>query len=191
MTVYIVNLGSQYTHVIWRTVRDLGYSVEIKAKESKLEDLKDADAIIFSGGPGSAYKDDFGVCKEIVEKIRKGEWSMPLLGICMGHQLIAYLFGGIVQNGKSAEYGIGRIIVDKEDLLFNGVPKEFNAWISHFDEVEKAPKEFEILAHSNECKVEAMRHRSLKIFSVQFHPEVWHTENGETILGNFLGLIKK
>ena len=190
MTVYIINLGSQYTHVIWRTVRDLGYSVEIKSKESKLEELKEASAIIFSGGPGSAYKDDFGVCKEIIEKIKNGEWNIPLLGICIGHQLIAYLFGGIVQKGKSAEYGIGRIIVDKEDIIFKGVPKEFNAWISHFDEVETAPKEFEILAHSEVCACEAMKHRNLKIFSVQFHPEVWHTEHGETILGNFLNLSK-
>jgi len=191
MTVYIIDLGGQYTHVIWRSVRDLGYPVVVKKKESKLEELKDASAIIFSGGPGSAYKDEFGVCIEIIDKIKSGEWNIPLLGICLGHQLIAHLFGGTVQKGKSAEYGIGRIIIDREDVLFEGVPKEFNAWVSHFDEVEKVPKEFEILAHSEECKVEGMKHKSKHIFGVQFHPEVWHTENGEAILGNFLSLSKK
>ena len=190
MNVYVIDLGGQYTHVIWRTVRDLGYEVEIKPKESKFEEIKDVGAIIFSGGPGSATSGEFGVCKEIIEKIKKGEFTKPLLGICMGHQLIAHQFGGTVEKGKHAEYGTMKIIVDEEDELFKGVPKEFNVWISHFDEVKELPEDFIVLAHSEVCKIEAMKHKEKNIYGVQFHPEVWHTENGEKIRKNFLKLIR-
>jgi GMP synthase (glutamine-hydrolysing) len=104
----------------------------------------------------------------------------------LGHQLIAHSLGGKVERGKSAEYGISRIEVDEEGVLLEGMPKSFNAWVSHFDEVVSMPYGFARLAHSNSCKIEAMENAAKKIFSVQFHPEVWHTENGERILENFL-----
>lgn len=191
MTVYVINLGGQYTHVIWRTVRDLGYEVEIKEKEIKFEEIKDAEALIFSGGPGSAPSGDFGVCEEIIEKIKSNELNVPLLGICMGYQLISHRFGGKVEKGKHAEYGIMKIVIDEEDVLFKGVPKEFNVWISHFDEVKEIPEGFVRLAHSKVCEFEAIKHKEKKIFGVQFHPEVWHTEHGETILKNFLNYCKR
>jgi len=186
MKIYIIDLGGQYTHVIWRTVRDFDYEVEIKSKNSKIEEVIDGGGIIFSGGPGSAPDGDFGVCNKIIDKIKSNEFNTKLLGICMGHQLIAQQFGGLVEKGKNAEYGIMKIVVDEDDDLFKGVPKEFNVWVSHFDEVKKLPPNFESLAHSEVCSVEAMRHKTKKIYGVQFHPEVWHTENGEKIIENFL-----
>ena len=114
--------------------------------------------------------------------------NAPLLGICFGHQLIAHALGGKVEKGKSAEYGIAKITIDDADGIFAGVPREINAWVSHFDEVKKIPEGFVSLAHSQTCAHEAMRHKTKKIFGVQFHPEVWHTEHGEEILRNFLGV---
>lgn len=188
--IYVIDLGGQYAHVIWRTIRDLGKEVVIVPKDSKFEKIKNADAIIFSGGPGSVPSEKFGVVETVIEKIKKNEFNKPVLGICLGHQLIAHRFGGKVEKGKHAEYGTMKIVVDLEDELFKGIPKEFNVWVSHFDEVKELPKEFIGLAHSEVCKFEAIKHKEKNIFGVQFHPEVWHTENGEKILENFLGLVK-
>ncbi len=191
MTVFVIDLGSQYTHVIWRTVRDLGFKVEIKQKDIGLDDIENADAIILSGGPGTAHKDNLGIAQTIVEKTKNGKLDVPLLGVCLGHQLIAHVFGGVVKKGEHGEYGIMKINVDVDGGLFEGVPKEFNAWVSHFDEVKSTPAGFIGLAHSNVCKFEAIKHEKKNIFGVQFHPEVWHTEHGEKILANFLKTIKK
>jgi GMP synthase (glutamine-hydrolysing) len=189
--ILILDNGSQYTHLIKRNMRDLGREGEIlNNKTAKIAEVeaKKPEAIILSGGPSSVYAGDNGVSAQVVKKVAAG-WDIPLLGVCYGHQLIAHELGGEVAKGSSAEYGLGRISVDKEDLLFKGVPKEFQVWVSHFDEVKKMPAGFEALAHSSTCKVEAMRHKEKRIFGTQFHPEVWHTENGEKILENFLSCI--
>lgn len=189
--IIILDNGSQYTHLIKRNMRDLGHSSETlvnrAAKLAEIEKMK-PEAIILSGGPSSVTKGENFVSEEIVKKVAAG-WDVPLLGVCYGHQLIAYALGGKVEKGKSAEYGLGKITVDNEDLLFKGVPKEFTAWVSHFDEVKALPKGFVALAHSETCAIEAMRHKERRIFGTQFHPEVWHTEHGEEMLKNFLSSI--
>jgi GMP synthase (glutamine-hydrolysing) len=189
--IIILDNGSQYTHLIKRNLRDLGQTSETLvnrvAKLAEIEKMK-PEAIILSGGPSSVTLGQNFVSEEIVKRVSAG-WDVPLLGVCYGHQLIAYALGGKVEKGKSAEYGLGKITVDNEDLLFKGVPKEFTAWVSHFDEVKALPKGFVALAHSETCAVEAMRHKERRIFGTQFHPEVWHTEHGEEILKNFLSTV--
>ena len=184
--ILIVDMGSQYTHVIWRTCRDLGHEGKIVPKAVARAELDAADAVILSGGPSSVTKDNFYALPDF---IRGKPGSKALLGICLGHQLIAHTLGGVVVKGKNAEYGISRIDVDKPGALLEGVPAHFSAWVSHFDEVKKMPEGFVSLAHSDTCAHEAMECVKKKIFSTQFHPEVWHTENGETILGNFLKTV--
>ncbi len=181
MAILIVDMGSQYTHVIWRAVRDLGREGKIVPKEAAASKLSDSDALILSGGPSSVTTDQF---YNIPAQIKKA--GRPMLGVCLGHQLIAHTLGGKVVKGKSAEYGISKIEVDRQGVILDGLPKAFNAWVSHFDEVVKMPGGFVALAHSETCGIEAMENAKKKIFSVQFHPEVWHTEHGERILGNFL-----
>lgn len=191
MDILIIDHGSQYTHLIKRNCRDLGYGAEIvPSKTAKLKDIDMVKVrkIILSGGPSSVYATDNGLGEEIAKELVKGKITAPVLGICFGHQLIAHVFGGKVEKGKSAEYGLSRIIVDDEDLILAGMPKKFNAWASHFDEVKELPEDFIGLAHSESCKFEAMRHVKRNIFGLQFHPEVWHTEHGERILKNFLEL---
>jgi GMP synthase (glutamine-hydrolysing) len=181
MAILIVDMGSQYTHVIWRTVRDAGQDPKIVPKNIRPKELAEGSAIILSGGPSSVIKDNFFSLPTQIKKANK-----PLLGICLGHQLVAQSLGGVVMKGKSAEYGVSKIEVDSEGVILAGMPKSFNAWVSHFDEVVKMPPGFAKLAHSETCGVEAMENPTKKIFSVQFHPEVWHTEGGEQIIGNFL-----
>jgi len=200
--ILIIDNGSQYTHLIKRNCRDLGFDAEVlnaKAKERDLDEAlgKGVEKVILSGGPNSVYNETpkTNLSSLIVEKIKNKKGGSldkmsledtPLLGICYGHQTIAYVFGAKVEKGKSAEYGTGEIFVDDEDLILKGMPKRFTAWVSHFDEVKELPEGFVRLAHSDTCPIEAMRHEKRAIFSVQFHPEVWHTENGERILKNFL-----
>lgn len=183
--ILIVDMGSQYTHVIWRTCRDLGQEGKIVPKTVARAELDAASAVILSGGPSSVTKDNFHSLPDFIRETEK-----PMLGICLGHQLIAHTLGGKVVKGKNAEYGISRVEVDRQGVLLEGVPASFNAWVSHFDEVKEMPKGFAALAHSETCKVEAMECPEKKLFSVQFHPEVWHTENGEKILENFLKQVQ-
>jgi GMP synthase (glutamine-hydrolysing) len=189
--ILIIDNGSQYTHLIKRNCRELGFDSEMlyaKAPWEKVEEfMKSGIAkIILSGGPGSVYTDPPNLSSMICRKVKDEEIMLPLLGLCYGHQMISHVWGAKVDKGKSAEYGMGEVEIDDEDILFKGVPKKFRAWVSHYDEAKELPKGFRKLAHSESCMIEAMRHESRQIFGVQFHPEVWHTEHGEDILRNFL-----
>jgi len=189
--ILIIDNGSQYTHLIKRTCRELGFEGEMlynKAPYQQVEELLKGGIarIILSGGPSSVYSDPPNLSSIIAARVRDGEIKLPLLGVCYGHQMIAHVFGAKVAKGKSAEYGLGEVAIDAEDAIFKGVPKKIRAWVSHFDEAKELPKGFTNLAHSESCAIEAMRHDKMPIFSVQFHPEVWHTEHGEDILRNFL-----
>lgn len=189
--ILIIDNGSQYTHLIKRTCRELGYEAEMlyaKVGYDKVEEfLRTGVArIVLSGGPSSVYSDAPNLSSMICQKIYDEQIKLPLLGICYGHQMIAYKWGAKVAKGKSAEYGFGEINIDDEGVIFKGMPKKIRAWVSHFDEVKELPKDFVKLAHSDSCGLEAMQHKKRPIFSVQFHPEVWHTEHGEEIIKNFL-----
>ena len=188
--IAIIDSGSQYTHLIKRNFRDFGEETEIinfKEEYSNVkEKIENAKAIVLSGGPSSVYLERNELGKEVCKLVKEGKLKKPLLGICYGHQTIAYIWGAEVARGSSAEYGVSEITVDDEDLILKGMPEKFRAWVSHFDEVKELPEGFIALAHSETCKFEAMRHKELPVFGVQFHPEVWHTENGEQILKNFL-----
>ncbi len=206
MKLAILNLGSQYTHVIWRTCRDLGVEAVIHQPDAPSDVVDFFDAYILSGGPASAPEMKPNQAHRLL-KLSAGlagasgpgpdaaasaaHSPKPILGICMGHQLMAHVLGGEVGKGSSAEYGVSEIVVDEPDLLLEGMPPKFQAWVSHFDEVKKMPQSFRSLAHSDTCQVEAMVHRSLPLFGVQFHPEVWHTQNGERILENFCKSVKE
>ncbi len=188
--ILIIDNGSQYTHLIKRNCRDMDYEAEIISSRISLDEIaaKKPEKIILSGGPSSVYapEEKEKVGEKIVNAVFEKRIGVPLLGICFGHQMVGYALGAKVEKGASAEYGIAKITLDNEGTLLKGLPKEFNAWVSHFDEVKEVPRGFEVLAHSQTCKVEAMENVEKRIFSVQFHPEVWHTEHGEIILKNFL-----
>ncbi|MFN7991222.1 MAG: glutamine-hydrolyzing GMP synthase [Candidatus Micrarchaeia archaeon] len=189
--ILIIDNGSQYTHLIKRNCRELGFEAEMiysKADYSKVTEMLSVGVakIILSGGPSSVYSDPPNLSSMICERVREGSILLPLLGVCYGHQMIAHKFGARVDKGKSAEYGMGEVEIDSEDAIFKGIPKKLRVWVSHFDEVKELPKGFVKLARSEACAFEAMMHESRPIFGVQFHPEVWHSEHGEDILRNFL-----
>ncbi|MFA4639807.1 GMP synthase subunit A [Pyrococcus kukulkanii] len=180
--IVIMDNGGQYVHRIWRTLRYLGVEAKIIPNTTPLEEIKKMKprGIIFSGGPSL---ENTGNCEKILENYE--EFNVPILGICLGHQLIAKFFGGKVGRGEKAEYSLVEIEIVDEDDIFEGLPKKLKVWESHMDEVKELPPGFQLLAKSETCPIEAMKHEKLPIYGVQFHPEVAHTEHGAEVLRNF------
>ena len=183
--ILVVDLGGQYAHLIANRIRRLGVLADISAPESIDKDIldKSVKGIIFSGGPQSVYEDDAPTVPDII--LTSG---LPILGICYGHQLIAYKLDGKVSKGKVKEYGLAEISLkrDVETALFDGLASKQIVWMSHGDSVSNVPTGFKITASSKDCLVAAMSDVRRNIYGVQFHPEVTHTVNGMRILENFV-----
>jgi len=188
--IYVVDNGGQWTHREWRTLKYLDVETKIVPNTIKYEQLKKdkIDGLILSGGaPRIGLKGSLGNADEIIKKA-----DFPILGICAGHQYMARFFGGEVKPAENPEYGKVELEIVKKDNLFEGVVGKSIVWESHNDEVVKLPNNFELLASSRDCKIQAMRDKNRLFYGLQFHPEVEHTEYGEQIFKNFIKLcIKK
>ena len=177
--VYVINFGSQYVQLIARRVRELDFYSEIVPPSVKAKDLKEVGALILSGGPASVYERGAPLIDREILSL-----NLPVLGICYGLQVITHLMGGKVLPSKKQEYGRTNLKLLKEDPLFEGIPKEFEVWMSHSDRVEELPVGFEVLGSSENSPYAIIKKG--KIYGLQFHPEVSHTQYGKEILKNFL-----
>lgn len=140
--------------------------------------------LLFRGGQFSVYDDNSPQYDPRI--LNSGK---PVFGICYGHQSIAHISGGNVTSTENREYGEKQVIIQNESPLFDGISeREFRVWMSHGDIVKEAPAGFDVLALSGEGQIAAMQNRNKNIYSVQFHPEVDHTDNGRKILDNFLNI---
>jgi len=184
--IVIISNRGQYNHRIYRTLKYLGADSKLVKNTLTPDEVRDLkpSGIVVGGGP---FIDESGNSKEIIERFHR---EIPILGICLGHQLLATVFGGEVRTAEAGVYADAEIVVDNEDRILKGLGPRFSAWVSHKDEVETAPENFKVLAHSETCRVEAMAHAELPLFGVQFHPEVEHTPKGPTLFKNFLELCK-
>ncbi|MBU2229174.1 glutamine-hydrolyzing GMP synthase [Patescibacteria group bacterium] len=178
--ISILDFGSQYTHLIARRIRQLGVLANIYPPETPLSKLKNSWGIILSGGPNSVYEEKIKFDKKILSS------NTPILGVCYGHQLITHLMGGRVEKGNIREYGIAKLSVHKSNGIFHGLRTKEQVWMSHGDLVSKPPKGFKILAKTDDCPVASMGNDIKKIYGVQFHPEVTHTECGSKFIKNFV-----
>ncbi|NPA80120.1 MAG: glutamine-hydrolyzing GMP synthase [Thermotogae bacterium] len=176
--VVIYDFGSQYTQLIARRFRELGYYSEILPFNAPLPE--DAGAVVLSGGPASVY--DEGAPLPHPSVLGSG---LPILGICYGLQVLTHLLGGKVAPSRRKEYGPAELSVVEEGHLFRGLPKRFRVWMSHGDRVERLPEGFRVLAETEGSPYAAIYHEGMRAFGVQFHPEVAHTEHGSDILRNF------
>uniref|UniRef100_UPI0039A62190 glutamine-hydrolyzing GMP synthase n=1 Tax=Ornithobacterium rhinotracheale TaxID=28251 RepID=UPI0039A62190 len=186
-SILILDFGSQYNQLIARRVRDFGVYAEVIPCTSSLEEIKarEPKGIILSGGPSSVFAEDgYRVDKEIYEL------GVPVLGICYGMQLTAHLLGGEVKKGEKGEYGKANFTITQSCALFEEVPEQSTVWMSHFDEVVKTPQGFKV-AGKSEAEIAAFFNEEKKIYTVQFHPEVSHSEYGEKMLNNFVFKICK
>lgn len=186
--IVILDFGSQYTQLIARKVRANSVYSEILPFSFRLKNLKKERlrGIILSGGPHSVYEKDAPLVDASILKL-----GLPILGICYGHQMLSYISGGEVERTKQREYGYAKVLIDKKDKLFKGIPKRSQVWMSHSDKVIKLPSEFLPLAHTENTDFAVVKHKKLPIYGLQFHPEVTHTEKGDKILSNFLFSICK
>jgi len=188
--IIIIDFGSQVTKLIARRIRDLGVYSEIipPSNFSKIKNYKNIKGIIFSGGPSTVTKNKFqSVPKEIFKK------KIPILGICYGLQLIAKLFGGKIKSSKKRrEFGRAFLFQKKKSLLTkNFFNSKKTVWMSHEDAVIKIPKNFKMIASTKNSKLTIIENTKNKIYGVQFHPEITHTDNGKQIFKNFLFQICK
>jgi len=179
--IVVVDNHGQFTHLEHRALRDLGVETELIDNDTPPEDV-DADGIVLSGGPDM---DRIGQSPAYLEDGR------PVLGICLGMQLIAAELGGRVDGGEYGGYADVTVeVVDEDDPLTGSLHPETRVWASHADEVKEVPDGFSITAHSDVCAVEAMSNTDRDLYGVQWHPEVAHTERGDEIFKNFLEICE-
>ena len=181
---WIIDFGSQYTQLITRQSRELGYKTVIVTVEQCRERMMRGErpnALILSGGPQSVFSDSTDYSFLFAPK---GNRITPVLGICYGMQMIGQFFGGVVERGKLGEYGEARLLF-LQDHKVQGVPQHFRAWMSHSDHLVQLPPDFEHFLESENGLIAGIRSRSQPILGLQFHPEVGHTEYGKEILGHF------
>ena len=179
----VLDFGGQYNQLIARRVRECGVYCEVKSYKTPLEEIKRLNpvGIIFTGGPNSVYEESSPhISKEIFEM------GIPILGICYGCQLMAYTLDGKVSTCINSEYGKTETFYDNSSLIFNELSDKSVSWMSHTDYISELPQGFKITAHTDNCPVAAMENAEKKLYAVQFHPEVNHTQNGLDMINGFL-----
>lgn len=182
--ILILDFGSQYTQLIARAVREANVYCEITPFNKPINFSPELKGIILSGSPFSV--NDTNAPHVDVDAISK---KLPVLGICYGAQLTAKVFGGKVEKSEKREYGRASLKLKKEDILWSGVSKESQVWMSHGDTILQAPDSFEVLATTDSIPVAAFRKNGQEtniIYGLQFHPEVYHSTEGKKVISNFL-----
>ena len=181
--IVVIDNGGQFTHLEGRALRDMGVENRLVDSETPVDEvLPEADGVVLSGGPSM---DGAGNSAEYLER------EVPVLGICLGHQIVAEQFGGEVGPGEYGGYADVEVEVLDDSGVLAGLGDSVSAWASHADEVKEVPDGFVRTAKSDVCGVEAMRHESRPVYSVQWHPEVSHTEKGEVIFENFVEIAER
>ncbi len=182
-TILVLDFGSQYTQLIARRVRESNVYSEIlpwDIDEKKIQSMN-PKGIILSGGPDSVTNSYTPRIPQIVFDIK-----VPILGICYGMQTLAEQFGGQVISSELKEFGYSELSVKSDCVLFSNLEKTLNVWMSHGDQVQDLPDNFDLVAATASAPIAAMQHLTKPIYALQFHPEVTHTDDGKTILDNFL-----
>lgn len=180
--VLVLDFGGQYNQLIARRVRELGVYCDLLPSEMSIEKIKEYSpiGIIFTGGPNSVYeKDSPKVDKEIFSL------GIPVLGICYGGQLTALTLGGKVESANASEYGKIEVTFEKSPLT-QDMPEKSVCWMSHTDRITALPEGFKCIAKSDNCPFAGFMDEERKLYGVQFHPEVNHTQYGQKLLKNFL-----
>lgn len=177
--ILILDFGSQYTHLIARRVRELKVFSRIVPPDIRADQARNAAGIILSGGPQSVVDERIAFDPALLHL------GIPVLGLCYGHQLMAYTLGGEVRPGTTSEYGIATVRVNPGGI-FTSLGSQEQVWMSHGDSVTKVPSGFTVTGTTSDCPVAAMADERRRLYGLQFHPEVTHTVHGMTILSNFV-----
>ena len=181
--VIVVDFGGQYNQLIARRVRENHVYCEVYPYNKAVEKIKELkpQGVIFTGGPNSVYEDN---APQIEAEVF--ELGIPVLGLCYGMQFMAHTLGGEVTSAESREFGKTPMKCDLSSLLFKGLSEEEIVWMSHVDYVASIPEGFKVVATTDNCPVAAMENADKKLYAMQCHPEVLHSEHGKEMLHNFL-----
>lgn len=181
--IIVLDFGGQYNQLIARRVRECHVYCEVHPHTMTLEQIKalNPKGIIFTGGPNSVYEEDSPTYKKEIFEL-----GVPILGICYGSQLMAHILGGKVQTAPVSEYGKTEVSVNTSSVIFEGVSEQTICWMSHTDYIAEVPAGFKVIANTPVCPVAAMECPERKLYATQFHPEVMHTQEGMTMLSNFV-----
>ena len=181
--IIVMDFGGQYNQLIARRVRECHVYCEVHPSTLSIEKIKEMNpkGIIFTGGPNSVYLEESQHVDKAIFDL-----GIPILGICYGAQLIAYTLGGKVDTAPTSEYGRTEISYDRTSVLFKDVPEKGIAWMSHTDYIAQVPEGFKVTAKTAVCPVAAMECPERKIYAIQPHPEVNHTEHGFDMLKAFV-----
>lgn len=184
--VLVIDFGGQYNQLIARRVREHHIYCEVVSYKTPVEEIaaRRPKGIIFTGGPDSVYLDGAPRMDR-----RIFELGVPVLGICYGVQFMSYALGGEIcsaEDGSLSEFGRTQTFVDSSAEIFSGFGGEIVTWMSHNDYIKRLPEGFEGIAHTSKCPYAAIADKARKLYGVQFHPEVSHTERGSEVIGNFL-----
>jgi len=189
----VVYTKGQYNHLITRRLRELGVESELMPASTPFDEILSmgASGLVMGGGPQSvrslgSLSGELKYASNIISRVQ-----LPMLCICVTHQLLATTFGGRTALATKPEYGPVDISVVEEGRILDGLRPSFSAWESHNDEVVSLPAGFRVLARSENCAIQAMRHEKRDVYGVQFHPEVYHTPKGVDVFKNFLSVLKK
>ena len=183
-TIVILDFGSQYSELIARRVRETQVYSLVMSYTTTAEELRQLSpkGIILSGGPSSVYDDRGPICDPLIWDL-----DIPVLGICYGMQLMVQQLGGeVIQATGKAEYGKAPLQVDDPTSLLTNVVNGSTMWMSHGDAVKNLPKGFVRLAHTNNTDTAAIGFHDRRLYGVQFHPEVVHSDHGMVLIRNFL-----
>ena len=181
--IIVIDFGGQYNQLVARRVRECHVYCEIYSYRTPIEQIKamNPKGIILTGGPNSVYEEGAATCsRELFEM------GVPVLGLCYGAQLMSHVLGGHVCKAPVREYGKIEVTVDKTSKLFGNVSEKTICWMSHNDYIEKEAPGFRIVAHTPDCPVAAAECEEKKLYAIQFHPEVLHTQEGTKMLHNFI-----
>jgi GMP synthase (glutamine-hydrolysing) len=185
--IVILDFGSQYTQVIARRIRECSVYSTIVRYDTPAAEIRamQPKGIILSGGPASVYAADAPLPDRAVFKL-----GIPVLGICYGVQLLAHFLGGKVEKGQKREFGKGTLtVLDRDCPLFEGLPTAMQVWNSHGDRLTRLPKDFAVVATTENSDYAVIENRDRRFLGLQFHPEVVHTTKGREIVANFVHRI--
>jgi GMP synthase (glutamine-hydrolysing) len=182
-TIIIIDFGSQYSELIARRIRETQVYSEVLSYRTSAEELRKIDpwGIILSGGPSSVYDDQAPKCDPEIWNL-----GIPILGVCYGMQLMVKQLGGKVEKVERGEYGKAKLFIEDPTDLLTNVEDGATMWMSHGDSCTQLPEGFSVLAHTNNTPCAAISNPEKKLFGVQFHPEVVHSEGGIALIRNFV-----
>lgn len=181
--VIVIDFGGQYNQLVARRVRECNVYCEIYSYKTDLNKIREMNpkGIILTGGPSSCYEKGAAACSPELFTL-----GIPILGLCYGAQLMSYVLGGRVARAAVREYGRTEVDVDRTSRLFIDVAPHTVCWMSHFDYIEQMAPGFRAIASTKNCPVAAAEDEGRKLYAIQFHPEVLHTEEGSKMLYHFV-----